>query len=536
MLGLGVQQTRLAARPRLLARATAVQFFMGTFVALWLIHEDPDGADWLGNLGLSVSYSAFVLAGLWITHQRPANRMGWLFLFIGGVAGLAFLFESWAEVGPSGESLDGTRLAAAWAVNFLWVPSVFLPLTLVPLLFPTGSPPGPAWRHLRTLVVIVACAAMLNFAFVTTELDNAPNANPLAIPGLSSLDTITSPILSILWALCTIACLASPFVRFRAATLIERQQLRWFAWASAAGVVLLALNGVVFYGNLLFHAAILVIVLSVALAVLRYRLWDLDLVVARIAGYAAATSLVAAFYGGAIFVAGFSVVPGGTLFAGALTAAAAAIAFQPIQHRANRLSRRLVRPPAQPAPLAWLSEELVETRSLEEVRSAVARVASASFSADAGVHDSVPAGKGSPASILQIEYGGESYGWLTISPALSNEASLGLAVELCRMAALTAHLHSITAELAAIREARATAGPNPGEHDSRLRDLTPREREVLQLIGLGRTNAEIAEALVVSASTVRHHISAIFAKLDTPDRVRAVILARESGLVPEARG
>ena len=84
--------------------------------------------------------------------------------------------------------------------------------------------------------------------------------------------------------------------------------------------------------------------------------------------------------------------------------------------------------------------------------------------------------------------------------------------------------------------AQMSAGPatqpgGAGRHAGLLGQLTDRERDVLRLMGVGRSNAEIADELVIGAATVKTHVSSIFAKLQVRDRVGAVIIAHESGLV-----
>jgi DNA-binding NarL/FixJ family response regulator len=130
-----------------------------------------------------------------------------------------------------------------------------------------------------------------------------------------------------------------------------------------------------------------------------------------------------------------------------------------------------------------------------------------------------------------------------IFPALNAGAS-GFLLKRTRPEELVAAIHTIAAGDSLLSPSvtsrvieRMAGQPAPdATHDARLAELTPREREVLELMARGLTNAEIAEALVIEESTVKTHVKRVIGKLAVRDRVQAVIFAYESGLAPPGGG
>ena len=76
-----------------------------------------------------------------------------------------------------------------------------------------------------------------------------------------------------------------------------------------------------------------------------------------------------------------------------------------------------------------------------------------------------------------------------------------------------------------------TVRPVSARDGDRLGELTAREYEVLELIGRGRSNSEIAKGLGISEVTVKSHVGHIFGKLDLRDRAAAIVFAFDHGVV-----
>jgi hypothetical protein len=263
---------------------------------VWLSIAFPDGQE-TTTFYVVVQVSGIVLVppvGALIAARQPGNAYGWVWCALGFVyGGLAFL--------------DGIRRTDAVPE---WIPMVLIGasfevftalLVFVLLLFPTGRLPGAAWRWLARVTVVVAGAALLVVPF-SPPFEWAVDAGPWAAEGragdaiLAALNgSITVMFLLILGAA------ASVLLRFRRAGPVERQQLKWFVFAAflASVAILVDLTGVAIDEPLwavLDSVSFALLPLSVGIAVLRYRLFEIDRIISRTVSYGLLTAVLIGLY------------------------------------------------------------------------------------------------------------------------------------------------------------------------------------------------------------------------------------------------
>ena len=256
----------------------------------------------------AVIFSLLAGTGAIVAARRPRNPMGWLF----GVAALflAVLMLSdalyWhAAFGDPGAH-DAAEVAL-WVENWAWIPALVALFSLVPLLFPTGAPPSPRWRFVGWVAVTTGIVTLVATAFSPGPLQNTEwVTNPLGLGGLG-LRTIAEASF-IIWLASALAAVVSLVVRFRRSRGIERQQLKWVTAAGCLLVVSFPVSGLLNDGVseaagwacLLFALLGLAVALSVAL--LRFRLYDIDVVINRTLVYGALTATLAAAYLGCVLL------------------------------------------------------------------------------------------------------------------------------------------------------------------------------------------------------------------------------------------
>jgi hypothetical protein len=281
-----------------------------TALGLWLSNLNQPGTPvyepWLDNTLSALSYAPI---GALVASRRPANPVGWLVCMYGFVIALSFFCAEYAIYTLLAE-LGSLPAAGALVWITSWLLPIILGLTVLTLLlFPTGKLPSRRWRWLLWLSVAWMLLAVATGAFSSGALMGilGPIQNPVGIEGLTDayavLVLFASPPLQI-------AAAVSLFLRLRRAGGVERQQIKWFAYAGAAtvGGATLAyfIPSVVdtptwferagFVLNVVFVPAVPV---SVGIAILRYRLYDIDLLINRTLVYGTLTAtLLAVYFGG----------------------------------------------------------------------------------------------------------------------------------------------------------------------------------------------------------------------------------------------
>jgi hypothetical protein len=275
----------------------------------------------------------YATVGLVLALRRPANPIGWLYAASGLVWSLLIPLDPWVDQLIRGRRpLPLAAQLAAVAGEFYWAPAITLGITLPFLLLPDGRLRSRRWR------VVVAAAVtgmvLISVAGVLTPGRTAETPLPIDNPfGLAGTAGTVATVLTYLGvALNTIsypAALVSLLLRFRAARGVERQQLRWVAAGAAVAVAGLLLGAT---ASGVTYLAVLCVPVAVAVAVLRYRLWDLERLVSRTVTYALVTGLLVLPYLLILPLAAGLTEGSGSLAVAAATLVAAA-AFAPLRRR-----------------------------------------------------------------------------------------------------------------------------------------------------------------------------------------------------------
>jgi hypothetical protein len=294
-------------------------------------------------VALLLAFTAFMVVGAVIVAHRPGNAVGWIFSAIGLLAAtgtLALDYAEYAYVTRPG-SLPGAVMAA-W-FQWWWLPMFALIFVFTLLLFPTGRLLSARWRPVAVVAaVVVAAIVVLGALAPTLTLQNEDYTvrNPIGLAGVPHPEKgAVGAVLLGLLAFCGVAAVVSLVLRFRRSRGVERQQLKWFTYAASLAILLLVVPSPLPGGavsDVLFGLLVAFIPVSAGIAILRYRLYDIDRLINRTLVYGLLTAILGLVYAGAVLVLGqvFGGVggdPPSWVVAGATLAVAAL--FQPARRR-----------------------------------------------------------------------------------------------------------------------------------------------------------------------------------------------------------
>jgi hypothetical protein len=246
-----------------------------------------------------------------IIARRPSNRIGWLCWAISLTFSLSFFGgkDAWAV-------LAAQDWSSAWALvpqlgTVAWLGALLGLLPFLILLFPTGRLPSRRWRPVAWTTGIVVVLYLTARLLTPGPVSRGLPANPLGVePAEASLQLVQA-IAGVAAPVLALAALATLVVRFRRARGDERQQLKWFTFVIAADLALIPTLGPVveraapLLGELvLFPVLVSMIPIAIGVAVMKYRLYDIDRVINRTLVYGLLTALLALVYAGAVLVLG----------------------------------------------------------------------------------------------------------------------------------------------------------------------------------------------------------------------------------------
>jgi hypothetical protein len=243
----------------------------------------------------------FVVVGGFIAARRPGNPIGWL-LCVAGVASVFSRFVAeYVATAAAGTALPGAAIVA-WLDLWVWTLGLGSGLILLPLLYPDGHLPSPRWRMVGWLAVIAFAVPTAAYAFAPGPFASLPSiANPFGLEPLGAALRAGQALLVPAVALSAIACAAAPISRFRSAPPEERQQLKWFAFA--AGLLVIALLANIALGDatyILLVASLALVPIAIGVAILRYRLYEIDVIINMTLVWVPLTGILGGLYAGLV--------------------------------------------------------------------------------------------------------------------------------------------------------------------------------------------------------------------------------------------
>jgi signal transduction histidine kinase len=415
----------------------------------------------------------FPVLGALILGRLPRHPIGWVMCAAAATAVVDAAARVYAIVGLYLEpgSLPGPAYGA-WVADWSWFPGMTMVLFYLPLLFPDGHPPSRRWRPVAIGGGIWIGVSTIGYALVPTELVDFPDVDkPVEVPAAIVLSAAM-----VLLPLAIVVAFGAVLVRRRGAVGVEREQMRWLIYAMAVVAVCWTLSTVLGafglgwgpVGAVLTHGSIALVPVAITMAILRHRLYDIDVVINRTLVYGALTGAVLGVYA-AVVLTVTSVTPADVEWRwSVLVVAAVAVLSYPLrewlQARVNRLmygdrdeparamsrlARRVADSVSPASLLPTVAETIGHTLRLPYVAVRLAGDADTS----AATYGHPPRGDPYP---IPLVHQGERVGTLLLGPRSEGEqfsaADLRVLEDVARQVAVAAQSVRLTEDLQRSRE------------------------------------------------------------------------------------
>ncbi|MEX0834102.1 MAG: histidine kinase [Actinomycetota bacterium] len=375
-----------------IGRRTAAQVAWALFVisvgasaATLFVEFKGNGIANFGTVSVAL-LPAYSVLGAVVASRQPRNAVGWIFCAVGLTLSVASVSQGYADyaLSDAGGTMPGGDVAA-WLGTWIWPPAILLMFTFLPLLFPDGRLPSRRWRPAAWLAALLLVVEVVPVAVTGWPLrgpilneigDEAPVRASDAFKFAFNLQVAAIILMFVLG----LACAASLVLRYRRADAEERAQLKWITLAAGFLVIAIIVNSplIGFGGAILPTIALALVPAACGVAILKYHLYEIDVVIHQTVVFGALAAFITAVYVGIVVGIG-SLVGRGDEPNVALSIAATAlvaVAFQPVRSRVQRFANRVVYGKrAEPYELlSRFSERVGETEATEQVLPRTAQV------------------------------------------------------------------------------------------------------------------------------------------------------------------
>jgi len=312
------------------------------------VNPTSDTPLWAMFIFIAMVASLGMVGSLVVTRQ-PRNPVGWILWAAATTTALSIVGPAYASSRVAADPVVPPAIVAlAWVTSFTFVATLATVVVFVPLLFPNGRLLSPRWRWAVAFTLFALIVGTLPSMFMPGPLSSvAAIQNPFGIPLVEQLKDPLSLANGIGAAIAFLLAIASAVIRYRRGTSVEREQLKWFAAAAALTAVSLVvaaarIGPLADLGWVVGLIGLALLPIAIGIAILRYRLYDIDRIISRTIAYLIVTGILALVFAGAVLLFGAILSPvfGENPVAVAVSTLIVAALFQPLRRRVQSVVDR----------------------------------------------------------------------------------------------------------------------------------------------------------------------------------------------------